>query len=250
MRLPSLAIVLVLGLAGCQTDRDGVAINLTALRQVLRHRHRIRPAQIDRLTRALTPPQHNDLGVLYEREGRLDDAIRQYQLAISKDCRFATAYVNLGNVRRKQGQEQEALFRYRQAMAADPNNLAGVNNFADLCADLGQHLDEAIARLSAALEAQAAPNAYGLDTLGRLYCAAGQPERALPVLESALELAGGNDALAATIHCHLALAYAALGRLPEAAHHAQHARDLGCTPRQAAQLGRALGQPGSESDTP
>jgi len=250
MRVPRLAIVLALALAGCQTDSDGVTLNLTALRQALRHRDRIGPAQTQWLTQALTPAQHNDLGVFYERDGRLDDAARQYTRAILKDCGLAKAYVNLGNVRRKQGRAQDALLRYRQAMTLAPHDLAAVNNFADLCADLGEHLDEAIALLSEALNAQADANPYGLDTLGWLYHLAGQPERALPALQAAAGSAGGDRALAATIQYHLALVHAALGRRGDAVQAAREAKQLGCTPGQAAELERALGRPGDEAGGP
>ena len=250
MRPSRLAILLALGLAGCQTNRDGVAINLTALSQVLRHPEQLRPAQIDWFTQALGPAQHNDLGVLYEREGRLDDAARQYNLAILKDPGFAKAYVNLGNARRKQGRNEEALVRYREAMSLEPGNFAGVNNFADLCAELGQHLDEAITRLTAALKVQGGSNPYGLDTLGWLYHLAGQSARGLPMLESAAGLAATDRALAATVRCHLALLYAALGRRAEAVAQARQARELGLTPRQSAELQRVLGGSDYESGRP
>ena len=251
MPLRSLAILALLALAGCrmQTDRRGVALNLTALREAVRHRDEMPPAQIDWLTQALSPAQHNDLGVLYEREGRLDDAVKQYNVAILKDPRLAKAYVNLGNVRRKQGRRQEALLRYREAIALEPGDFAAVNNFADLCAEMGQDRDEATARLSAALRAEPS-NPYGLDTLGWLYYLEGQPERALPVLESAVGPAQQDQALSATVHCHLALVCVALGRKRDAAEHARQAKQLGCTPEQAAQLDRALGparrEPGSQ----
>jgi tetratricopeptide (TPR) repeat protein len=236
MRMPRVAVVLALGLAGCQTQREGVAINLTALRDVLRHREAMRPAQIEWLNQALSAEQHNDLGVLYERQGRLEDAARQYNLAAVKDCRLGKAYVNLGNVRRKQGRTEEALLRYRQAMAVDPDDFAAVNNFADLCAELNQCVEEAIGRLSAALEKE--PNPYGLDTLGWLHYRAGRPEEAEEVLDSAAAAAEGNRALAATIQTHLAVVCAAMGQWPEAKDHARRARALGCTAQEAAELAR------------
>ena len=234
-------VLLVVVAAGCQTDRDGVEVDVAAALRAYRERVDRKPcrAQVDQIIAGLKAEQLNDLGVLYEREGRLEDAAWAYQRAVWQDLRFAQAYVNLGNVLRKQGKREEARLRYRQAMAADPSNFEAVNNFADLCAEEGSHCEEAIALLAPMAEIAGAHRAYGLDTLGWLYHLRGDDVRATALLEAALQEAGAGDfALRATVHEHLATTYVALGRLAEAAQHeaaARLMRPLTCTPGKSEQ---------------
>lgn len=207
---------------GCQTDRRGVEVNLTAVLQTYRERLDRRPtrAEVERVVAALPAAQLNDLGVLYEREGNLDRAAWAYQRAIWRDPRLARAYVNLGNVLRKQGKLEEARFRYRQAIAAEPGNFEAVNNFADLCAETGRGVEQAVALLRPLLDQAGALRPYGLDTLGWLYHAQGDDLRAAEVLEEGLRAASdGGPELRAALHRHLGAVYRSLGRPEEAARH-------------------------------
>jgi tetratricopeptide (TPR) repeat protein len=241
-----LIVGLVLAGSGCQTERQGVEVNLSALARAYRERLDRKPSRVEaeRIVAALPAQQLNDLGVLYEREGRLDRAAWAYQRAVWRDLRFAPGYVNLGNVLRKQGKTEEALYRYRQAMAADARNFEAVNNFADLCGETGTHLEEAIERLRAMVEEEGREagdgwpeagsprellpyggmgagdrplssypekRAYGLDTLGWLYHLRGDEVRAARTLGAAREAAAPDDqALRAMIEAHLATVEEAL----------------------------------------
>jgi Tfp pilus assembly protein PilF len=194
-------------LPGCQTDRQGVLVNVSALARAYRGNVEKRPTreQLDRAIEALPAPQLTDLGVMYEREGNLDRAAWAYQQAIRRDLRYAPAYLNLGNVLRSQGQTEAALLRYRQALSADPHCFDAANNFADLCASERIHLEEAIARLEPLLDSAGPHRAYGLDTLGWLYHLRGDDGRAVALLESALAEAPADDAaLLSATRFHLA----------------------------------------------
>jgi hypothetical protein len=220
-------LILAALLAGCQTGREGVRVDLTALLRAYRERLDRKPtrAEAERIVATLKPQQLNDLGVLYEREGRLDQAAWAYQHAIWRGPRFAPAYVNLGNVLRKQGKTEEALFRYRQAMSADPESFEAANNFADLCAEKGMHLEQAIAVIEPAAARPGPHRAYGLDTLGWLYHLRGDEAKAAAALEAALREPQPTDlSLAVAVHEHLAAVYAALGREAEAAEQEAKAR--------------------------
>jgi len=200
-------LVLSAALAGCQTDQQGVMVNASALARAYRENVEKRPSreQLDRIIEGLPAAQLTDLGVMYEREGNLDRAAWAYQQAIRRDLRYAPAYVNLGNVLRSQHQTEAALLRYRQALSADPRSFDGANNFADLCASEGVHLDEAIARLEPMLDSAGPHRCYGLDTLGWLHHLRGDDARAVAVLESALAEAPADDpALLSAINAHLA----------------------------------------------
>jgi Tfp pilus assembly protein PilF len=207
MRRALLLLLLAALLAGCQTDRRGVQVDLGAVARAYKQRLDRQPSreQVERMVASLPAEQLNDMGVLYEREGRLDRAAWAYQQAIWRNPRFALAYVNLGNVLRQQGQTEDALFRYRQAMSADRNNFEAANNFADLCAEKGVHLDEAIGRLRTRLDAAGPHRAYGLDTLGWLYHQTGDEAAAAETLETALrEPAAKDPRLRSLIEQHLA----------------------------------------------
>lgn len=221
--------MLVLTACGCQTSHEGVKINFSALLRAYRERLDRKPgrAETDRVLASLKPEQLNDLGVIYEREGRLEKAAWAYRQAIHKNLWYATAHVNLGNVLRKQGRTEEALDRYRKAMSVAPHNLEATNNFADLCAQQGVHLEEAIARLSPLVDNGGPHRVYGLDTLGWLYHLSGDDHRAAATLQTALEEADERDhVLGLTLHEHLAAVYRALKQDRKAEQHEADARRL------------------------
>ena len=227
--LPLAALLLAPALAGCETDRDGVSIDVSAALRAYREQLDRKPgrAQVERIIASLPPEQLNDLGVSYEREGRLEDAAWAYRQAIRSDLWYVTAHVNLGNVLRKQGRTEEALSRYRKALTVDPDNFQAANNFADLCAQERTNLQEAIALLSPFLETAGPHRRYGLDTLGWLYHLSGDHHRAAAALEAALGEAGEDDlSLRLAIHQHLAGVYPALGRTAEARRHSLEAGRL------------------------
>ncbi len=229
--VPALLLAALAGcLCGCQTSQDGVYVNVSALLQAYRQRASREPdrGQMEQLVENLPPEQLTDLGVMYEREQRLDRAEWAYQHAIWRDPHYARAYVNLGNVLRQQGKPEEARYRYRQAMTADPNSVEAVNNFADICAADGTSTDEAIAKLEPMVEKAGSLRPYALDTLGWLYHQKGDDERARQLLTTALrETNGKDDPLRDSVCTHLAAVFKALGRAQEAEGYESEARQPG-----------------------
>lgn len=102
-------------------------------------------------------------------------------------------------------------------MNADRNSFDAANNFADLCAEKGVHLDEAVGRLKPRLATAGAHRAYGLDTLGWLYHLTGDNAKAVETLQSGLVDPSAKDPLRIMIHQHLAVVYQAMGKSAEAA---------------------------------
>jgi len=220
-RMRRIVFLLLVGslLAGCQTDQNGVRVNLSEAVRAYRESIDRKPdrAQMERLVARLSAEQLNDMGVIYEREGRLDRAEWAYQHSVWRNPRFAVAYVNLGNVLREQGKTEDALFRYRQAMSADRASFDAANNFADLCAEKRVHLDEALGRLKPVARNPGPHRAYGLDTLGWLYHLTGDDHQAAETLNAALDDPGAKDTgLRLAIHEHLAEVYSAMGKQPAA----------------------------------
>lgn len=91
----------------------------------------------------LHPAEHNDLGVVYEREGRLDLAEKEYRRALRVDPGLARARVNLGNLAARAGRWREAEGRYRRALRDAPADADALNNLAVALTRQNRRLAEA-----------------------------------------------------------------------------------------------------------
>lgn len=88
----------------------------------------------------LTPEEHLNLGVSYEKKGELDNALKEYLLA-SKKLPLATLY--LGNVYFLKKEWAEAEKYYKEAIRQNPWNADAYNNLAWLYYTRGENLSEA-----------------------------------------------------------------------------------------------------------
>lgn len=111
-RLPALGLLAVLGAMG-----SGCA----ALRAA---------GPVDLPTEHYSSAEHNDFGVVYESNGDLENARREYRAAVSRDPAYAAAWTNLGNVLAQTGQPTEARDAYGRALAVAPGYAPAVNNLA------------------------------------------------------------------------------------------------------------------------
>lgn len=150
----------------------------------------------------LTAREHNDLGVIYEREGKNDLAIREYKRAIAADGSLVTPRVNLGNVYMKEGEYTDAEKYYREALERDPHCIDAANNLASLYLETGKDYREGLDILLAAAPRNEMP-AYALDTLGMLYLGLGETDEAVGALREACAKAAGDDGLRAGISANL-----------------------------------------------
>jgi superkiller protein 3 len=64
---------------------------------------------------------HNNLGLLLQKQGKLEEAAEMYRKAIAIDSNYVYAYNNLGNVLYDQNKLTEAAEMYRKAIAIDSN---------------------------------------------------------------------------------------------------------------------------------
>ncbi len=109
-----------------------------------------------RPTDPLSPAERLNLGVSYERDGKPELALREYERAATGSTRsLALAYQ--GNVHFGMGDVPEAERMYRASLDADPDNPVALNNLAWLLAQEGRSLDEAEALVRRALESDAEP---------------------------------------------------------------------------------------------
>jgi len=151
----------------------------------------------------LTTEEHNNLGVIYEREGKYDLAIREYKKAASADADLIVPLVNLGNVYQKKGKTGEAEKYYKKALRKDEHNIEAANNLASLYIETGGNYGEALEILRATAEAQNQMPAYALDTLGVLYFKTGSIEKAKESLLEACSSAASDEKLIKEIGSHL-----------------------------------------------
>lgn len=114
----------------------------------------------------LTPREHLELGLAYEKQGQYPLAAQEYQAAAKE---LPGAYLYLGNAYFYLGRDGEAESAYRQALEAEPKNPRAYNNLAWLLCARGEELEEAefLARRALILAPAGEKDAYG-DTLERV----------------------------------------------------------------------------------
>ena len=127
---------------------------------------------------------YNNLGMVYQRRGQMDDAIDYFQKALQLNPNYTQAHINLGSSLAQKGQVDAAILQYRQAAAVDPNR-------AEIFASLGNALfqkgqvDDAIAEYQQALKLN--PNLAGAYIeLGDAFSQKGQVSDATASYEKAL----------------------------------------------------------------
>jgi Flp pilus assembly protein TadD len=93
---------------------------------------------------------YNGLGFVLWRQGRLDEAVAQFQEAIRADPAYAGAYNNLAAILVEQGKLEEAAFYYRRLVRHHPS-AAAHNQLGAVLMRLGE-MGEARGELQKALE--------------------------------------------------------------------------------------------------
>ena len=92
---------------------------------------------------ALSPSEHTDLGVAYERTAQPRLAAAEYRRALRLDRRQVRARVNLGNLAGARGDWRGAEREYRRAVRLAPADADALNNLAYALVRRGRRLDEA-----------------------------------------------------------------------------------------------------------
>jgi tetratricopeptide (TPR) repeat protein len=113
---------------------------------------------------SLSPEEHLNLGVAYEKKAEYDPAIDEYKKA-SKQINLA--YVYLGNVYFQKGDYEKAERSYKKAIDKDPSIADAYNNLAWLYYSKKESLPEAESLASRAVELDPKSETYR-DTLDRI----------------------------------------------------------------------------------
>ncbi|MBI3592061.1 MAG: tetratricopeptide repeat protein [Nitrospirae bacterium] len=112
----------------------------------------------------LSPEEHINLGVAYERKGETDNAVEEYKKA-SKN--LPLAYLYLGNIHMQMNKLDEAEAYYKKAVRKDPGLADAYNNLAWLYYTKKEKLEEAESLALKALELNPSSERY-LDTLNKI----------------------------------------------------------------------------------
>jgi Tfp pilus assembly protein PilF len=129
---------------------------------------------------------HNNLGVVYRQEGRLDEAMKEYQIAVRLNPSYADAHINLGVIYQKQGLLDEAMKEYQIAVSLNPKNAVVHNNRGIIYGRQGR-LDEAMREFQAAVRIN--PDyADAHSNLGVAYQQKGRLDEAKSEFQTALRL--------------------------------------------------------------
>ena len=129
---------------------------------------------------------HNNLGVVYRSQGRLDRAIAEYQAALRLNPDYAEAHINLGLVYASQGQWDKAIAEYQAVLRLNPDSVGAHNNLGIAYASQGQW-DKAIAEYQAALQ-QNPDYAEAHINLGIVYASQGRLDKAIAEYQAVLRL--------------------------------------------------------------
>lgn len=113
----------------------------------------------------LSPEEHLNLGVTYEKKEEFENALREYRKA-SK--RLPVAYLYMGNVYFQRDEFKEAEFCYKRAIKRDPANADAYNNLAWLYCIKREKLDRAEELARKAIELNPSKKAVYSDTLEKI----------------------------------------------------------------------------------
>jgi tetratricopeptide (TPR) repeat protein len=113
----------------------------------------------------LTPEEHLNLGVAYEKQGEFDAAIKEYKLAAKN---LPAGYLYLGNAHFQKKELEKAEKYYKKAIEKEPGNADAHNNLAWLYYTKKENLDQAENLARKALELNPAKESIYRDTLDKI----------------------------------------------------------------------------------
>jgi len=141
---------------------------------------------------------HNNIGLVLEKQGKIDETIAHYRKAISIDPKQGALHSNLGNTLYRQGKVAEAIACWQRALGLRPDDPKAHNNLG-MALERQLEYDRAIGHFQQALACKPDDaEAYG--NLGRVKEKQGKNSEAMTYYQQALAL----DPNRADIHNNIA----------------------------------------------
>ncbi|MDA2918868.1 tetratricopeptide repeat protein [Desulfobacterota bacterium AH_259_B03_O07] len=151
----------------------------------------------------LTPQEHNNLGVAYEKEAKYDLAIKQYKKAFDMNSDLIVPLVNIGNAYLKRGNYSEAEKYYLRALDKDEYNLEASNNLASIFLITEKDYEKGLKIIISAVANNEGFPVYAMDTIGILYSRLGNMDKAKFFLIKACEKTDYDNSFSEEINKHL-----------------------------------------------
>jgi protein O-mannosyl-transferase len=153
---------------------------------------------------------HLFLGLALEKQGKVSEAIRQYQQALRLKPDYAEAHDNLGVALSNQGKVSEAIAEFVAALRIKPDNAEACNNLGLALASQGK-VSEAIYQYEQALRIR--PDyAKAQNNIGLALASQGKASEAIAEFAAALRIQPDY----AEAHCNLGVALVSQGRIAAA----------------------------------
>lgn len=160
------------------------------------------------------------LGVAYMKKGLVDRAIEQFHTAIKLKPDMSTSHYNLAQAFSEKGMLDDAIAHYRTALKLGPDTATGHYNLAHAYYRKGM-IDQSIEQFQTALKMK--PDMISAHyNLGIIYGERGMTGKAIEHFQSALSLKPDLE----TAHYYIAVNYSRSGRLDRAIEHFQAAARL------------------------
>jgi tetratricopeptide (TPR) repeat protein len=154
-------------------------------------------------------PYYN-LGNYFVAQGRLDDAVREFEAAI-RVRPTSREYNNLGLVYESKGMIDSAVEMYHYAISMDASNAEAYNNLGKVELMFHNRIDEAIALFNKAVQLKKDYMDASIN-LAAAYIRGRQFSNAVPILEAVIAKEPGR----LNAHYNLGIAYYCLGRASSA----------------------------------
>jgi tetratricopeptide (TPR) repeat protein len=160
----------------------------------------------------LSAEEHNNLGRIYESQGKFDLAAQQYQEALKKDRKSVPSLLLLGDLSFRTKNYSEAESAYKKAIKLQPGNGDIYNNLCWVYLEQNSGIEQAEELIRKAIAMTPEHRAYYLDTQGMVLLRLGRISESVTALKEALELLPKDHAAyLAETYTHLSEAYRVAG---------------------------------------
>jgi len=148
---------------------------------------------LDKIGGRLRKQDNIELGIVFEEQGKLDQALKRYKDVSEHDPENAAALFNIGNIYQKLNKFNEAEKAYKQAIKQQKQFADALNNLSWLY--LKKHdYKKAHEYIDKALSSSTNRQFYYLDTKARIYLAQGKTQKAIELYNQAKKYQQGVSA--------------------------------------------------------